>query len=79
MPFQRIYFVGVMSVLCAQMNNNAMRAAMFGAYGNDFWIELGKLALFLLPAAFIGLVLRKPLAKFMTWYVEQVESSKLVG
>lgn len=58
---------------------NAMRAAMFGTFGNDFWIELGKLALFLLPAAFIGLVLRKPLAKFMTWYVEQVESSKLVG
>lgn len=58
---------------------NAMRAAMFGAYGNDFWIEMGLLLLFLLPAALIGLVLRKPLAKFMNWYVEQVESSKLVG
>ena len=31
------------------------------------------------PPALIGLVLRKPLATFMTWYVEQVESSKLVG
>ena len=39
----------------------------------------GLLLLFLIPAALIGLVLRKPLAKFMTWYVEQVESSKLVG
>ena len=58
---------------------NAMRAAMFGAYGNDFWIEMGLLLLFLLPSALIGLVLRKPLAKFMNWYVEQVESSKLVG
>lgn len=58
---------------------NAMRAAMFGVYGNDFWIELGLLALFILPAALIGLVLRKPLARFMTWYVEQVESSKLIG
>ena len=58
---------------------NAMRAAMFGTYGADFWTEIGLLLLFLTPAALIGLVLRKPLAKFMTWYVEQVESSKLVG
>ena len=58
---------------------NAMRAAMFGTYGADFWTEIGLLLLFLIPAALIGLVLRKPLAKFMTWYVEQVESSKLVG
>lgn len=52
---------------------------MFGTYGADFWTEIGLLLLFLTPAALIGLVLRKPLAKFMTWYVEQVESSKLVG
>ena len=58
---------------------NAMRAAMFGTYGGDFWWEMGLLALFLIPAAIVGLVLRKPLAKFMSWYVEQVESSKLVG
>ena len=58
---------------------NAMRAAMFGTYGADFWTEIGLLLLFLIPAALIGLVLRKPLATFMTWYVEQVESSKLVG
>ncbi len=56
-----------------------MRAAMFGTYLNDFWVEMGLLALFLVPAAIIGLALRKPLAKFMNWYVEQVESSKLVG
>ena len=58
---------------------NAMRAAMFGTYGGDFWAEIGLLLLFLIPAALVGLVLRGPLAKFMTWYVEQVESSKLVG
>ena len=58
---------------------NAMRAAMFGTYGADFRTEIGLLLLFLIPAALIGLVLRKPLATFMTWYVEQVESSKLVG
>lgn len=58
---------------------NAMRAAMMGTYGNDYWVQMGELALFLVPAALLGLVLRKPLAKFMTWYVEQVESSKLIG
>ena len=58
---------------------NAMRAAMFGTYGGDFWTEIGLLLLFLIPAALVGLVLRGPLAKFMTWYVEEVESSKLVG
>lgn len=58
---------------------NAMRAAMMGTYGYDFWTEIGLLLLFLIPAAIIGLVLRKPFAKFMNWYIEQVESSKLIG
>lgn len=57
----------------------AMRAAMFGTYGCDFWMHMGALALFILPALALGLVLRKPLEKFMGWYVEQVESSKLIG
>lgn len=58
---------------------NAMRAAMMGTYGNDFWVQIGQLCLFLIPAAIIGLVLRKPLAKFMDWYVEKVESTQLIG
>ncbi len=58
---------------------NAMRAAMFGVYGNDFWVSIGYLLLFLVPAALLGLVLRKPLAGFMRWYVEKVESTKLIG
>ncbi|MEC4176041.1 YhgE/Pip domain-containing protein [Adlercreutzia sp. R7] len=58
---------------------NAMRTAMMGGAGAEFWLQMGQLALFLIPAALLGLVLRKPLAKFMEWYVEEVESSKLVG
>lgn len=58
---------------------DAMRAAMFGTYGADFWVQMGYVLLFLIPAAFIGLVLRRPLEKFMAWYIEKVESSKLVG
>ncbi len=58
---------------------NAMRAAMMGVYGNDFWVQMGELALFLVPAAVLGLVLRMPLQKLMTWYVERVEASKLIA
>ena len=58
---------------------NAMREAMFGTYQLDYWVQMGQLALFLVPAALIGLVLRKPLARLMEWYLEQVEKSDLVG
>lgn len=58
---------------------NAMRAAMMGTYGNDFWMAIGALLVFLVPAAVIGLVLRKPFSRFMEWYVERVESSKLIA
>jgi putative membrane protein len=57
---------------------NAMRAAMMGTYGNDYWTSLGTLLLFLIPAAVIGLVLRKPLSRFMDWFVHHAEASKLV-
>ena len=57
----------------------AMRAAMMGVYQNDFWTEMGMLLLFLVPALILGLVLRRPLARLMSWYVEKVEKSKLVS
>ena len=58
---------------------DALRAAMMGTYGTDFWVSIGCLALFVIPAAVIGLVLRKPLSRFMAWFVEHAESSKLIG
>lgn len=57
---------------------NGMRAAMFGVYQGDFWISMACLLLFVIPAAFLGLVLRKPLMRFLHWYIEKVEDSKLV-
>ena len=57
----------------------AMRSAMFGSFGGDFWIEMGQIAVWLVPALLLGLVLRKPFAKFMAWYVEKVEDSKLMA
>lgn len=58
---------------------DAMRAAMMGIYANDFWIALGQLCLFVLPMLLLGLILRRPLEKFMEWFLEKVESSKLIG
>lgn len=58
---------------------NAMRAAMMGVYGNDFLVSIGLIAAFVVPAAIIGLALRRPLARFMRWFVEHAEASKLIG
>lgn len=58
---------------------NSMRAAMFGTYGNDFWVALGMLLLFLIPAAIVGLVLKRPLSKFMKFYLAKVEESGLIS
>lgn len=57
----------------------AMRAAMFGVYQGDFWMQMGYLLLFLIPAALIGFVLRKPFERFMKWYVERVESTNIIS
>ncbi len=58
---------------------NAMREAMMGTYGSVYWEQVGWLLVFLIPAALLGLALRKPLEKFMGWYVEQVDKSELMA
>ena len=58
---------------------NAMRAAMMGIYNGDFFTEMGMLLLFVLPPLLLGLVLRKPLEGFMSWFVEKVEESKMIA
>ena len=59
-------------------SENAMRAAMFGLYGNDYWICMGKLACFLIPALLLGLVLRRPIIRLNEWVEEKLESTKLM-
>ena len=58
---------------------NAIRSAMLGVYAGDFWVELGVLMVFVLLMLLVGLVLNKPFAKLMEWYVKQVEASKLMS
>lgn len=57
---------------------NAMRAAMFGVYQGDFWIEIGVLVLFAVPFALLGFVVRKPLIKVVGRFVEKVESTRVM-
>ena len=57
---------------------NAMRAAMFGVYMNDFWIEIGTLALFAVPLLVMGLALNGPLSRIVPKLVARIERSKLM-
>ena len=56
----------------------AMHAAMAGSYGNEYWVELGKLALFIVPSLLLGLVLRKPVIRLNNWVIRNLESTKLM-
>ena len=57
----------------------AMRAAMCGISGNQYWASMGQLALFIVPLLVVGLVLRAPLLKFNDWVAEKAETTKLIG
>ena len=57
---------------------NAMRECIAGFYGMNYWIELGKLALFLIPALLLGLILRKPVIKLNDALTEKMESTHLL-
>ena len=56
-----------------------LRAAMMGVYQNDFWISMGYLALFIIPFLLLGLALRKPMERFMKFYVSKVEECGIMG
>ena len=57
---------------------NAMHAAMAGAYGMEFWIELGTLSLYLIPSLALGLVFRRPVIRANRWIIGKLEETKLM-
>ncbi len=59
-------------------SENAFRAAMFGTYNNDWLMEMGILAAFLIPALLLGLLLRKPFVPVNEWIEEKMEETKLM-
>ena len=57
---------------------NAMHAAMAGAYGMEYWRELGILASYLIPSLALGVVFRRPVIRANDWIIEKLESTKLI-
>ncbi|NEG55235.1 YhgE/Pip domain-containing protein [Bifidobacterium platyrrhinorum] len=57
---------------------DAMHSAMAGAYGMEYWVAMGKLALFLMPSLVLGLVLRKPVIHLNDWIIRNLESTKVM-
>lgn len=72
------WFQNISPFLPATYAIQALRAAVAGTYGGDFWIALGMLALFVLPALLLGLVLRRPLMTFNRGLIDALESTKLM-
>lgn len=56
----------------------AMRAALFGIYNGDFWIQLAILAAYAVPAVAIGLLLRRPTAHAVKRFEEALESTHVM-
>ena len=57
---------------------NAMHAAMAGAYGSEYWVEMGLLASYLIPSLALGLVFRRPVIRANNWIIEKLEETKLM-
>lgn len=57
---------------------NAMHAAMAGAYGTEYWVEMGLLASYLIPSLALGLVFRRPVIRANNWIIEKLEETKLM-
>ena len=64
--------------LPATYSIRAMRAAVFGTYGWDFWRALGCLVLFVLPFLFLGLWLRHRLHHAIGRMDEAVAQTKVM-
>ena len=57
---------------------NAFRAAQFGIWNNDFWLELARLGAYVVPALVLGLVLRRPLIGLNEKVEEKLAATKVM-
>jgi len=72
------WFQGISPFLPATYAVGALRSAIAGDYQGDFWVSLGMLSLFVLPALLLGLVLRRPLISVNRGLVKALESTRLM-
>ena len=57
---------------------DAMHSAMAGSFRMEYWVSMGKLALFLVPSLLLGLMLRKPVIRFNDWVIRNLENTKVM-
>ena len=72
------FFRAVYPLLPFTHSMAALRETVGGMYGMNYWIDLGKLAIFLLISLIVGLVLRKPIIKMNDAFTEKLEETKLM-
>lgn len=72
------FFQAVYPLLPFTHSMAALRETVGGMYGMNYWIDLGKLAIFLVISLFVGLVLRKPIIKLNDAFTEKLEETKLM-
>ena len=57
---------------------NAIREALCGTYGNDYWIYLGELLVFAVLALVIGLIVRKKFIGMSEFVAEKLEETEVL-
>ncbi|APT83692.1 YhgE/Pip domain-containing protein [Corynebacterium ammoniagenes] len=72
------WFQSISPWLPATYAIDAFRGAIAGIYEADYWIALGTLLLFIMPALILGVVLRKPLAKYTSSLNEALAKTKMM-
>ena len=72
------FFQAVYPLLPFTHSMAALRETVGGMYGMNYWIDLGKLAIFLVISLIVGLVLRKPIIKLYDAFTEKLEETKLM-
>ena len=72
------FFRAVYPLLPFTHSMAALRETVGGMYGMNYWIDLGKLAIFLVISLIVGLVLRKPIIKANDAFTEKLEETKLM-
>ena len=72
------FFKAVYSLFPFTHSMAALREAVGGLYAMDYWIDLGKLCIFLVVFLIMGLVLRKPIIKVNEAFSEKLEETKIM-
>lgn len=71
--FQRLY-----EAMPFVHSMNAMRECVAGFYGNTYGIEMGRLALYLVPSLLLGLLFRRPVIRWNERFQEKLEGTRMM-